>query len=260
MTRLLAATAVAAGLAVASAQTSGLSSQCQNALTTVASSSEASCLAPGNLVPIFTNDGNSSVIEPINNWLNSVCSVAPCDNQTISAIVTNVTAGCGTELSLFGYDSSQNAAIIAEIQSIYPTARKVVCLKDGNTNCVTQTLTNIQDVVGPLSPNNIVQIAADASSQASLLNQSNISCTNCIKAAYNVINEDFPGLINDEAKSQVQQECGASFTDGQNPSGISQTASTAAAQGENAAVFLKAMADTGLYALFALGGVFTLAA
>ncbi|KAK7053407.1 hypothetical protein VNI00_004033 [Paramarasmius palmivorus] len=247
MTRLLAATAVAAGFAVASAQTSGLSSQCQNALTTVASSSEASCLAPGNLVPIFTSDGNTSVVEPINDWLNSVCSVAPCNNQTISAIVTNVTAGCGTELSLFGYDSSQNAAIIAEIQSIYPTARKVVCLKDGNTNCVTQTLTNIQDVVGPLSPNNIVQIAADAL-QSSFL------------AAYNVINEDFPALINDEAKSQVQQECGASFTDGQNPSGISQTASSAAAQGENAAVFLKAMADTGLYALFALGGVFTLAA
>ncbi|KAI3618582.1 hypothetical protein WG66_016504 [Moniliophthora roreri] len=274
MTRLFAATAVATGFAVASAQ---LSQQCTSALASVASNPEAgACLAPAQLVSIVAGDGNSSIVEPIDAWLNSsvfneiidylfsdqshhrVCAVAPCNNETISAIVTNVTAGCTRELSLFGYDSSQNAAIIATVQQVYPTARKVVCLKDGNTNCVTQTLTNIQNTVGTLSPNNIVDIVANNSTQASLLNAQNITCTNCIKAAYNTINTDFP--LGSDAQSELQQQCGASFTDGQNPSGISQTANTASAQGENAAVILKALSDAGLYAFFAVSGVFALAA
>ncbi|EEB92613.1 hypothetical protein MPER_08851 [Moniliophthora perniciosa FA553] len=128
----------------------------------------------------------------------------------------------------------------------------------GDTNCVTQTLTNIQNSVGTLSPNNIVNIVANISTQDSLLNAQNITCTDCIKEAYNIINTDFP--LGSDAQSELQQQCGASFVDGQTPSSITQTASTASAQGQNAAVILKALSDAGLYAFFAVGGVFALAA
>jgi hypothetical protein len=40
---------------------------------------------------------------------------------------------------------------------------------------------------------------------------SNITCTDCVKAAYNVINTDQPGLLPSEVNSTLQQECGASF-------------------------------------------------
>ncbi|EEB93149.1 hypothetical protein MPER_08239, partial [Moniliophthora perniciosa FA553] len=120
MTRLFAATAIATGFAVASAQS--LSQQCTNALASVASNPEAgACLAPAQLVSIVAGGENNSVVEPINAWLNTVCAAAPCNNETLSAIVTNVTAGCTTELSLLGYESYQNAAIIATVQQVYPT-------------------------------------------------------------------------------------------------------------------------------------------
>ncbi|KAF5370757.1 hypothetical protein D9758_001968 [Tetrapyrgos nigripes] len=209
-----------------------LSEQCSSTLIQATTNSDvASCLSLGTLLPLATGSSNTSVVDPINNWLNSVCSAPVCTNETIAAFVNNVTAGCSSDLAALGVSSSDASSIIPTIQSAYPAVRQVACLQDGNTKCITQTLNNIQDMVGPLSPSNVMNIGASLGSSDI---PSNVTCTNCIKEAYNIINQDFPGLLSD-AQSDLQSQCGASFTDGQTPSGISQS-STDAQNDNNGAI------------------------
>ncbi|KAJ3514330.1 hypothetical protein NLJ89_g2433 [Agrocybe chaxingu] len=191
------AAALAAFVAVVSAQS--LSTECTNALAGVAADPAASaCLSVG------------------------LCGSPACSNETLASVVQNVTAGCSTELSGIGFTSDSTPQVTSIVQQYYPTVRKVVCLKDGDTNCITQTLTNIEGTVGTLSLNNILQIVANPPDNL----PTNISCTNCVKEAYNVIRTDVPSIVSD-ADPALQSQCGASFTDGTTPSGITQSASTA---------------------------------
>ncbi|KAJ8077322.1 hypothetical protein AAF712_004197 [Marasmius tenuissimus] len=257
MTRILATTAVAAGLAVASAQT--LSSNCQNSLTTIVQNNDASaCLAPSALVGIAAANSSQSLVDPINTWVNSVCGSPSCSNSTLEFIVNTVTDGCSTELSVLGYDSSQKAQITEIVKQVYPTARKVVCLQSGNEKCITKELKAVESSIGTLSVDNIVKLVSTLSFNNQTIPK-DVYCSDCTKAAYNAINEDFPGTF-DDSKSDIQQQCGASFVDGQNPSGVSQSAaSTSGGNGGNGAMFgaLPSLATSGLVVL---GGLFALVA
>jgi len=204
-----------------------VSSACTQALTGIATNPDAAaCLSPGPLVPIFLGSGNTSIVGPIDTWVTSVCASQPCSNTTLAAIVANVTSGCGTELSAFGYTSSISNDMIANVvEQFYPTVRKVVCLKTSNENCVTQTLKNFESVVGALSIQNIITIATQGFNATT--NLSNLTCTDCAKAAYNIANQDVGGVFSDnETKSSLQAQCGASFTDGTTPSSIFQGAAS----------------------------------
>ncbi|KAK7472753.1 hypothetical protein VKT23_000863 [Stygiomarasmius scandens] len=243
---------IAVGASFAAAQS--LSDQCTSTLVQAAANPDVStCLSPGTLLPLVTGSQNNSVIDPINNWLNSMCSAPACSNDTLSAFVQNVTAGCSTELSAMGISSDDANSIIPTIQAAYPTVRKVACLQDGNTKCVTQTLTNIQDMVGTLSISNVGNIGANIASSDV---PSNVTCTDCIKEAYNIINEDFPSLVSD-AQSDLQSQCGSDFTDGQSPSGISESASTNAADNNDNSASIAAR-DLGVSALLAIGSLFAM--
>jgi hypothetical protein len=48
----------------------------------------------------------------------------------VAELVTNVTSGCSTELSDLGIGTSDTALLITEVQQVYPTVRKVVCLQE----------------------------------------------------------------------------------------------------------------------------------
>jgi len=221
--------AIVASLAVYAAAQS-LSNNCTATLTGIAANPDAAqCLSPGSLISIIASSKNSSIIPPINNWLNSLCGAPACSNDTIAAVVKNVTDGCSTELSGFGFTPSLTPSITSIVQQYYPTVRKVVCLKDGDTNCITQTLTNIQDIVGTLSLANVAQLVANPPTTL----PANVTCTNCIKAAYSIISTDAPSLVADVAPA-LQSQCGASFTDGTTPTGIVQSANTAAASSSTA--------------------------
>ncbi|KAF8200958.1 hypothetical protein BJ912DRAFT_947698 [Pholiota molesta] len=212
--------ALSALVAIVSAQS--LSTACTNTLAVIAQNPDAaSCLSPGSLVSLATGGANASVIPTINSWLTSVCGASACSNDTLAAVVQNVTSGCSTELSGLGLTSSVASSITPLVQQYYPTVRKVACLKDGSTNCITQTLTNVQNIVGNLTISNIMQIIANPPSTI----PTNVSCTDCIKAAYNVVNQDVPSLISGAAPS-LQSQCGASFTDGTTPSNIVESLST----------------------------------
>ncbi|KAJ7703072.1 hypothetical protein B0H17DRAFT_1041500 [Mycena rosella] len=191
MYRILTAALVAAS----SVSALSLSNECQTALSAVAANTDANaCLSFSSLFTVVIQS-NASIITPVDSWLKSLCSAAPCSNATLSAVVTNVTAGCSAELSL--------------VEQYYPTARNILCLTDSGTNCITQTLTNAQAILGTLSISNIGDVIATAFTTTSV--PSNVTCTNCVKEAYNVLNADFPGTLSAEA-SALQSECGSSFT------------------------------------------------
>jgi len=139
-------------------------------------------------------------------------------------VATNITTGCALELSALGVSSANASSIAPAIQQFYPTVRKIVCLKDSNTNCITQTLTNVQSVVGTLSVTNIVGIVGKLD-QVQI--PTNVTCTDCMKAAYNIIKTDVPDLASDIAPA-AQSQCGAAFVDGNTPTNIAQAAAASA--------------------------------
>jgi hypothetical protein len=195
-------------------------------------SPDAACLNPSALLSLATgqSSGNNSIVDPVNNWLKGLCPLPPCTNSSLAAVVTNLTSGCRTELSSFGLSTDDASQAVTVVQEIYPTVRQVACLQDTSANqlCVTELLTNIQSSVGTLSITNIVQIIPNIAS-GSVTIPKNVTCSDCVKQAYNIVNKDFPGSIPPQAASGLSSACGSSFTDGATPSEISESASTASA-------------------------------
>ncbi|KAA1472850.1 hypothetical protein DENSPDRAFT_881574 [Dentipellis sp. KUC8613] len=218
---------VAGGALSVSAQSSGLSSSCQSALAGIAASSEGNCINAAGLIPLGLAGSDSSLVNPINSWLSGACSQAACSNDTLATFATNITQGCASDLSSFGI--SDTSSIVSAVQQFYPTVREIACLKDNDASqlCVTQTLSNVQSAAGTLSLNNIISLVPKILSGglAALNLPQNATCTNCLKEAYNIAVQDQPGLIPSSANSTVSGQCGASFTDGQQPNNIVETAS-----------------------------------
>ncbi|KAL0956470.1 hypothetical protein HGRIS_002616 [Hohenbuehelia grisea] len=212
----LASVTIGAGLA--SAQQLTLSSNCQTALSNVLTNADtAACLNPSALVSVALNGGNASIVDPINNWLTGFCNAAPCSNDTLSTATRNLLSGCAADLGPFSEGINADE-VVAQVQQIFPTFRKVACLKEGNSLCVTKVLTDAQNLLGTLSINNAMAVFAKARTLTEI--PTNITCTNCVKAAYNIVKQDFPDAIPSQDVSSV---CGASFIDGNTPSGISQS-------------------------------------
>jgi len=220
------------GAGLVSAQS--ISSGCKTSLTNILASPDASCLNPSALISLATAGNDTSVVDPINNWLNGLCAQPACSNATLSAVVTNITTGCSTELSAAGLSTSDPSSIISVVQEAYPTVRQVVCLKDTSANalCITELLTDIQNSVGTLSISNIITIIPNIVSGSSTIPK-NVTCNDCTKQAYNVVNKNFPGLISSSDATGLSTACGASFTDGASPSEISEIASTSTGTGSS---------------------------
>jgi hypothetical protein len=218
--------AVVAGL-VAYAAAQSVSQQCANAVASIAADPAASqCLAIGAFIPVVTSGTNTSIVQPLNNWINSMCSAPACSNDTIAAVVKNFTTGCSAELAAAGIGSDALPTITATVQALYPTLRKVACLKHGSTFCLTETLTNVETVTGPLTLSNLAKIAQNPPTSL----PANITCTDCNKEVYNIFAKDFPASVTTLTPA-LQSQCGAAFVDGQTPSGITQSATTSIASG-----------------------------
>ena len=115
-----------------------------------------------------------------------------------------------------------------------------------NTLCVTETLTNVQDMLGTLSLNNLDNIVAEIASLDSF--PASVTCTDCIKESYNLINTAFPDQSTN-LTTALETQCGTTFVgqlsplfwalppdtaisddifpDGQMPSDITETAKPA---------------------------------
>ncbi|KAL1741863.1 hypothetical protein HDZ31DRAFT_84555 [Schizophyllum fasciatum] len=212
--------AVAAGLLVVSTAglaTAQLTGDCTTAILNVANNRDAAaCLSVSSLVPLLS--GDVPIVGPVSGWIDHVCPAPACSDDTLEAITANVTSGCATELNTFGISPDAASAIARVVQSVYPTLREVLCLSDGDANCVVQTLTNVQDMYGDLTPVNIYRILT--SDDVTL--PSNITCTDCTKGFYSTLAPNI-ALVNED---DAQARCGDDFTDHSMPSGIKQSASS----------------------------------
>jgi hypothetical protein len=79
-----------------------------------------------------------------------------------------------------------------------------------NQLCVTELLTNVQSSVGTLSVANIMQIIPNIATGSSTIPK-NVTCSDCVKQAYNIVNKDFPGAIPTQVTSDFSSACGSSF-------------------------------------------------
>jgi hypothetical protein len=199
--------------------------QCKTALTNVIASPDAACLDGSALLSLVIQGNNASIIDPINTWLTGLCAQPQCSNDTLAAVVKNVTDGCPDEFSSLGISGSSTADITAQVQAAYPPIRQAICLKDTTTNtlCVTETLTNIQNLAGTLSADNIANVIANLKGMTSF--PANITCTDCIKQMYNIFKNQFPTEVSGLA-DPLQSQCGASFLDGATPSDVAEIAKT----------------------------------
>ncbi|KAF8840502.1 hypothetical protein BDN67DRAFT_990303 [Paxillus ammoniavirescens] len=213
---------VSAGFAAAQS----ISGQCTAALASVAGSSEAACLNPSGLVQLALLNSNTSVIPTISTWLPGMCSQGPCSNATLQAVVTNITNGCPTELQSLGLTTTDPTALATEVEYIYPTFRQVVCLKDTSVNslCPTEWLTGIQNATTTLTLSAVVTLLTQSMSGQSIGIPQSVVCSDCSKAAYTIVATNLPSAVAGN-QTTFQSECGTSFTDGQTPSEIQETAS-----------------------------------
>lgn len=223
--------ALTAAAAMHAAAALSLSSQCQQTLASVVTSSEAKCLDAQALIGLVVAGTNSSVVGPLNNWLTGMCAAPACTNATLASVVGNVTAGCASDLAAYVIASGDASELTSIVQTAYPTARKAACLSDtanNHTLCVTETLTNAQAITGTLTLSKLAslvsQVAAGGSAPAL---PSNVTCTSCTQAMYDTVDAAFPGALTGGANNTVAAQCGSNFTSAAMPSSITQTANNA---------------------------------
>ncbi|KAI9066570.1 hypothetical protein FKP32DRAFT_1621942 [Trametes sanguinea] len=227
--KVIALATVVAGLQMAGTSAQSISSQCQSTLASIVGSSDASCLNAQSLVGLVVSSStssNSSVVPTINSWLTGLCSRPACTNSTLASVVQNVTSGCSSELSALGLSNVNADELTTLVQTAYPTVRQVACLGDTSNNnalCVTETLNNLEPYTGTLTVANIESLASQIVSGSVPNVPSNVTCTDCTKAAYNLVQQNFGDLISGFS-GDVNSTCGASFTDGSQPSSVTQLA------------------------------------
>jgi len=214
----IAAVAVGAGL-ISAQSIPSVSPGCRSALTGFMASPDAACLNPSALLSFAINPPTTSIVGTIGNWMTGICSSAPCSNQTLASVITNITNGCSAEYSTaVGSHQITVPQVIQMVQEYYPVVREVACLKDSKSNqlCVVESLQDIQGLVGNLSPSNVNNIIPQVTSMTSI--PTNLLCTDCSKEAYNIVAMDLPGLVSQvNLPSLLGGVCGANFTDGSTP-------------------------------------------
>jgi len=223
--RSLTIAALIAGAGFVSAQS--ISIQCQTAVQSILASPDAQCLNPSALVSIFLQNSSTSVIAPVNTWLVGLCARGACSNATLAAVTTNVTTGCSVELSSLGLGTDDPTSLITGIQEAYPVVRQIICLKDTSANqlCPTEILTDIQNSFGTLSITGIETLVGSYIAGNATVPK-DATCSDCTKESFNLINQNFPGLIPSGTSNNLSAECGSSFINGSSPSDITETAST----------------------------------
>lgn len=82
---------------------------------------------------------------------------------------------------------------------------------NNNTLCLTETLDNLEPYTGPLTASNIESLVSKIVDGSVPSLPSNVTCTDCTKAAYNIVQKNYGDLVDGYAGS-ISSTCGASFT------------------------------------------------
>ena len=205
-----------------------LSTDCRNTLLTITNSSspQYQCLQIDALLPALTTNG--SIIPPVNNYLEQICSSSPCNSTVLNQTASAISENCGSDLEQFGISSDY----VEEIIGYYDLARDVVCLKNENdevlsnatiplnstmfnstassnmtsgsnsttngTFCLTELALNVTGYLGVNLTNSYIDTLLLGGNYSALQALENIPptaiCSDCIFAAVNLINEENPGF------------------------------------------------------------------
>ncbi len=203
-----------------------ISQQCLTALGQVAANADAStCLNIPALAQIISTPSTSSIVQPYNTWLSGLCGRPICSDATLTSIANIVGPACPTELQALGFTPTNFAT---EFKAFYPVFRKIICLKQsvscrfysflnvidgdrlespysGNTLCLTEFLTQIEKTNGTLTLTNALKLLTNPETLPK-----EITCSNCNKAAFNILAQADPTDAN-ASKATLQQQCGAAF-------------------------------------------------
>lgn len=83
--------------------------------------------------------------------------------------------------------------------------------KPNNTLCATEFLTNLQSVTGPLTLSALEAFGSQIVASAVPNIPASVECTDCTKGWFNIVKQNFPGVVNSDAQQNVQDRCGAAF-------------------------------------------------
>lgn len=201
------------------ALTLSLSPQCQQTVVGLFNSSGEAyqCLHIDALIPALVTNG--SLIGPVDDYLSAVCYNEPCSSSTFNQTVNAILSGCSNELNAYGIS---NDTVLQYAQyDYYLLARNIACLKTedpvyppnatiaandtsynttNGTFCVTELATDLSAYLGVNLTNSYVDTAVLGGNYSTLQAIEAIPptalCNDCIFAAVELINEEFPAFGN----------------------------------------------------------------
>lgn len=110
-------------VAVAMVLMDRLSSECRNAILSLATSPLAQCLNVAALAPAISADG--SIVPILDDWMTQVCASEPCDQDELNSAASNFSSACAADFEEYNVDAED----IEGIAGLYPLVRELVCLK-----------------------------------------------------------------------------------------------------------------------------------
>lgn len=245
---------------------SALTNNCLNSLKGLLTNPDAACLNAPALLQIAINQ---DVPVTIGNWLNGFCASGECSSESITKIVANVTTGCVEDITAIGISATQTeiTGVVDSIaQRVFPTARKVACLKDTTSGlfCPVEMITSLEGIIGKLGIEdlswfNLVQDAKTLLSSPET--KPELACSQCVQSAYSVARGDFSEVLGrEEVSDALVNVCGAEFISapaGELSPNVQASANTAAflAETPNSATSTLSRAA---WSLGALGALFSL--
>ncbi|KAF7790386.1 hypothetical protein EIP86_001341 [Pleurotus ostreatoroseus] len=85
-------------------------------------------------------------------------------------------------------------------------------------------LTELQAAQGTITTASLETLLQELLAESAPDVPTSVTCSDCSKEMFIVMEQGFPGLLGASASSDLSQTCGANFTDGSAPSDVRQTA------------------------------------
>ncbi|CAK9786312.1 unnamed protein product [Cutaneotrichosporon oleaginosum] len=220
LTTAAAALALAAG-ANAQFSIAGLSAGCTSTFAGFILGDLSSCLQITELLPVINSGGNSSVVDPLNGYLTSLCasSTPTCSNSSLTSAASSVRSGCQQELA----DQSSIANLFLTVVENYTPIKTAACSKNATNNefCAADALNTIQNVSGEVTFNTITALLGGDGSATQRLQDAlgtGELCTGCVAGIYNAALQVNGSIATSSIGQAVTQQCGANFAS--NTSGV----------------------------------------
>lgn len=222
-------TAAAMAGAVA-AQISGISQQCTVQLGLLAVGDLGQCLALQQLIPLVVGQNSGSVVEPLDNYLSSLCSnsTAKCSNATLTSAQSTVESACASDISsVSGGNNGTAIDVLNGVFESYPQFYTAACSRNETTNtyCVTSILEQLQNATGQdLNFGSVSTLLSGGSDGLSQLNSAlgdGQLCTGCVAGIYRQAIAANASITNIPAISSIASRCGSGFGTTASETGVS---------------------------------------